>query len=147
MRARLKDKVFNQISLDDLKSENGPSTLINFLDQYLSKDDLADSLEKIDDFDDFKRKEGQSIHKFIVMFDSKYKKIEKKNMALPPEILAFKLLKKVNWFVLRFYSPVIMEIDHEIFSMVILSLPLIQEGQLSISGKRMCTILVIHLED
>ena len=40
-----------------------------------------------------------------------------------------------------------MEIDHEIFSMVILSLPLIQEGQLSVSGKRMCTILVNHLED
>ena len=35
-----------------------------------------------------------------------------------------------------------MEIDHEIFSMVILSLPLIQEGQLSVSGKRLCTILV-----
>ena len=31
------------------------------------------------------------------------------------------------------------EIDHEIFSVVILSLPLIQEGLLSVSGKRMCT--------
>ena len=40
-----------------------------------------------------------------------------------------------------------MEIDHEIFSTVILSLPLIQEGQLSLSGQRMCTILVNHLED
>ena len=39
------------------------------------------------------------------------------------------------------------EIDHEIFSMVILSLPLIQEGQLSVSGERMCTILVNCLED
>ena len=28
-------------------------------------------------------------------------------------------------------------IDHEIFSAAILSLPLIQEGQLSVSGKRM----------
>ena len=34
------------------------------------------------------------------------------------------------------------EIDHEIFSTVILSLPLIQERQLSVSGERMCTILV-----
>ena len=34
------------------------------------------------------------------------------------------------------------EIDHEIFSAIILSLLLIQEGQLSVSGKRMCTILV-----
>ena len=39
------------------------------------------------------------------------------------------------------------EIDHEIFSTVILPLPLIQEGQLSVSGERMCTILVNHLED
>ena len=39
------------------------------------------------------------------------------------------------------------EIDHEIFSMVILSLPLIQEGQLSVSGVRMCTILINRLED
>ena len=39
------------------------------------------------------------------------------------------------------------EIDHEIFSMVILSLPLIQEGLLSVSGGRMCTILVNRLEN
>ena len=39
------------------------------------------------------------------------------------------------------------EIDHELFSTVILSLPLIQEGQLSVSGERMCTILVNRLED
>ena len=39
------------------------------------------------------------------------------------------------------------EIDHEIFSTVILSLPLIQEGQLSVSGEIMCTILVNPLED
>ena len=38
------------------------------------------------------------------------------------------------------------EIDREIFSMVILSLLLIQEGQLSVSGERMCTILVNRLE-
>ena len=38
-------------------------------------------------------------------------------------------------------------IDHEIFSAVIHSLPQIQEGQLSVSGERMCTILVNRLED
>ena len=39
------------------------------------------------------------------------------------------------------------EIDHEIFSTVIHSLPLIQEEQLSVSGEWMCTILVNRLED
>ena len=34
------------------------------------------------------------------------------------------------------------EFDHEIISTVILSLPLIQEGRLSVSDERMCTILV-----
>ena len=37
--------------------------------------------------------------------------------------------------------------DHEIFSTAILSLPLIQEGQLSVYGERTCTILVNRLED
>ena len=41
----------------------------------------------------------------------------------------------------------LVEIDHEIFSTVILSLTLIQEGQLSVSDERMCTILVNRLED
>ena len=39
------------------------------------------------------------------------------------------------------------EIDREILSMVILSLSLIQEGQLSVSDERMCIILVNRLED
>ena len=37
--------------------------------------------------------------------------------------------------------------DHEVFSTDILSLLLIQEGQLSVSDERMCTLLVNRLED
>ena len=39
------------------------------------------------------------------------------------------------------------EIDHEIFSTVNLSLPLIQERQLSVSGERICIIPVNRLDD
>ena len=39
------------------------------------------------------------------------------------------------------------EIDHDIFSTVILALPLIQEGQLSVSGENICTVLVNRSED
>ena len=38
-------------------------------------------------------------------------------------------------------------VGHEILSTVILSLPLTEEGRLSVSGEKMCTILVKHLED
>ena len=41
----------------------------------------------------------------------------------------------------------IVEIDNKIVSTVILSLTLIQEGQLSSSGDKMCAILVNRLED
>ena len=37
--------------------------------------------------------------------------------------------------------------DHKIFPTVILSLPLIPEGQLSVSGERMCTLMVNRLDD
>ena len=57
---------------------------------------MTDSLEKFKDFDDFCRSQGQSITEYIAVFDSKYKKTEKKNMTLPSEILAFKLLRKAN---------------------------------------------------
>ena len=40
-----------------------------------------------------------------------------------------------------------MEIDRKIFPTVILSLPLIQEGQLSVPGERMCTVLFNRLEE
>ena len=43
-----------------------------------------------------RRNDGQAINEYIAMFDSKYRKIEKKKMTLPSEILAFKLLKKAN---------------------------------------------------
>ena len=36
--------------------------------------------------------------------------------------------------------------DHEMFATVILSLPLIQGGQLSVSGERMCKVLVNRVE-
>ena len=42
---------------------------------------------------------------------------------------------------------VMVEMDLEIFSTAILSLPLIQEGQWSVSGERMRTVLVNYLED
>lgn len=92
--SRIREKVFDQVKLEDLKSETGLTILIEFLDKHLAKDDLADSLEKFEDFEDFRRSDGQSVNEYISIFDAKYRKIEKKNMKLPPEILAFKLLRR-----------------------------------------------------
>ena len=92
----IKEKVFSQVSLDDLKKENGLDILIQFLDKHLKKDDLTDSIEKFEEFDDCQRAEGQSITEFIDSFDSNYRRIEKLDMKMPSEILAFKLIRKAN---------------------------------------------------
>ena len=93
---KIREKVFDQLQLEDLKGVNGMSILLNFLDKHLSKDDLTDSLDKFEDFDNIERKEGQGIQEYIAMFDLKYRKIQKKHMTLPSEILAFRLIKRAN---------------------------------------------------
>ena len=62
----------------------------------MAKDDLSDSLEQITDFEKYEMSEGQTIHDFIANFGTKYRRIKKKNMQLPSEILAFKLLQKAR---------------------------------------------------
>ena len=69
---------------------------LTFFDKRLAKDDLSDSLEKFMDFENYERSEGQTINDFIANFDAKYRRIEKKSMKLPSEILAFKLLQKAR---------------------------------------------------
>ncbi|ESP01713.1 hypothetical protein LOTGIDRAFT_172470 [Lottia gigantea] len=95
-KLRIRERVFDELTTDQLKAENGLTVLITILDKHLGKDELVDSLEKYEDFEDFKWKETQSITEYISDFDSKYSKIVKKNMTLLPEILAFKLLKCAN---------------------------------------------------
>ena len=77
-----------------MKKEDGLDTFITFLDSHLNQDDLADSLETFEEFEDFHRQSEMSITECIAFFYSRYKKIEKLNMKLPFEILAFKLLRK-----------------------------------------------------
>ena len=80
--------------------------------------------------------------------------------ALHSYILLYPMIRRPRWLIWmrirlkirRVRSPPgrqhsFEEIDHEILSTVILSITLIQEGQLSVSGERMCTILVNRLED
>lgn len=92
----IREKVFDELSIDDLKTDTGLDTLLAFLDTKLKKDDLADMWDKFDDFEEYRREQGQSIADYISKFDHKYKKLLKQKMKLPSEILAFKLLKNAN---------------------------------------------------
>ena len=92
----IKERVFNEITLEDLKTDDGLTILLKFFDRLLGKEDLVDSLEKYEDFERFERNAGQSIIEYLSSFEWKYKKIENKGMELPAEVLAFRLIKKAN---------------------------------------------------
>ena len=92
----LREKIFDEMARDELKADGGFDALVKFMDEKLSKDDLADSLEKFEDFEDFKKQSGQSIVEYIAKFDQKYQRIQKKGLKLPSEILAFKLLRNAD---------------------------------------------------
>ena len=55
----------------ELRKEGEIDTLIAFLDKHLKKDDLADGLEKFEEFEDFQRNPEMSISEFIATFDSR----------------------------------------------------------------------------
>ena len=86
---KIKEKVFGELELDVLNSENGMSVLFEFLDEYLLEDEMMDSWNKFEDFEKFERKPGQNIREYVAGFDLKFRKLEKLHIKLPPEILAF----------------------------------------------------------
>ncbi len=88
-------QVFDELEIASLNAEDGFDKLVIFLAEKLGKDDLSDCWEKFEDFEEFVRKDGQ-ISDYVAKFDLKYNRIMKKGMILPPEVLAFKLLKRAK---------------------------------------------------
>ena len=76
----VRERVFDEMSLTDLKKKDGLALLMNYLDKQLGKDDLTDSLEKFENFEEYVREPGQSILEYISKFDQKYNKIMKLKM-------------------------------------------------------------------
>ena len=56
---KIKDKVFDQIALDELKDEDGLDILITFLDKHLGKDDFAVVLKNLKTLMILKEKKGR----------------------------------------------------------------------------------------
>ena len=91
--SRIKEKVLDELTPDHLKAKDGLDRLLAYLDKHLKKDDLADEWAKFNEFDDFKRGENMKIDEYVLNFDSLYNKLVKCKMTIPPQILAFRLLK------------------------------------------------------
>lgn len=93
---RVKEKVFDNVELDTLKGDDSLDTLVTYLDLILKKDELEDCLEKFENFEDYVRGDSESVSDYIDNFDQRYIKIKNGGLTLPPEILAFKLLRRAK---------------------------------------------------
>ena len=93
--SRIKDKVFDRLSIIQLNSDTGFDLLINVLDEVLKTDSLSDAFEKYDDFEKYSRS-TETVVEYIEEFDLKYNRLVKLGIVLPSEILAFKLLIHAN---------------------------------------------------
>ena len=80
-KRKIKEKVFGEMELDVLNSENGMSVLFEFLDRYLLEDELMNSWNKCEDFEKFERKHGQNIREYVADFDLKFRKLEKYTLS------------------------------------------------------------------
>ena len=94
--SEIRDKVFEQLTITDLKAEDGFEILVAFLDRELQKGDISANYDKFNGFEEFRKFPDQSIHEYVTKFDQLCNRIAKRKMKLPSSILAFKLLKCAN---------------------------------------------------
>ena len=92
-KSGIRGRVFEEIEMAELAKETGLDTLIDFMNKHLGRDDLTDTYEKFEKFEDFSRADDMNIVQYISEFYQRHNRLLKLNMTLPMPILAFKLLK------------------------------------------------------
>ena len=91
------ERMFQELSLDDLKGEDGAAKFLEYMDNQYLKDDMVLMCDSIKAFTALKRKDSQPIKDYINEFESLYMKAKKKGLTdLPPEYLTFLLFEKCD---------------------------------------------------
>lgn len=95
--SNIREKVFDQYDeLQSLQTETGLTALLEFITKHLGKDNISDSWQKFETFDNLSRKPEQDFNSFISDFDDAYTRLKNVNFIIPSPFLAFKLLKSAN---------------------------------------------------
>ena len=92
-KSQIRDKVFNEINLEDLKTDNGIETLVAFFDSVFKKDELAENYEHYVNFYRYRKDSSDSMENYILKFEKFCDKTKKFKMELPESVLAFKFLE------------------------------------------------------
>lgn len=92
-KCHLRSTVLEKIDKAKLKDKGGLKVLTELLDELLLDDALEASFRKYEDFRDYQRSNTETINEFCVNFEAKYDKMKNAGTTLPPEVLAFELLR------------------------------------------------------
>ena len=84
-KLHLRSTVLDKIDKKKLKSADGLETLTAVLKELLGEDQIEDGWNKYDEFENYKRKSGESMAEFISNFESKYEKVKKNGTEIPSE--------------------------------------------------------------
>ena len=87
-----RDKVFGELTLTDLKADDGLSSLLTFLKKHFKDEGIAGIYSEYAKFHDLKRETTDTMTKYIDEFDKLQKKMKKINVQYPSSVLALKLL-------------------------------------------------------
>lgn len=92
-QSSIRDKVFSELSIENLSAEDGVKKLTDFMDTIFKKDELSEAYEVYTEFDRFRRSKVNSMEDYVTEFEKLYHKSKKFKMELPQPVLAFKLLE------------------------------------------------------
>lgn len=90
--SEVRDRVFNEVEVKDLDADEGMSTLLQYMDKWYKKDELASAYDSWSNFDSFWMTGDLTIESYIVEFEKRYKVMSKHGIVIPNNVLAFKLL-------------------------------------------------------
>ena len=90
--SHIRDKIFCELKIDNLKKETGMETLVEFINKLFKKDELTEMYEYYVSFDRYKCSQGESVESYILEFEKRYNKTKNYGMELPQNVVAFKLL-------------------------------------------------------
>lgn len=88
----IRDKVFNEVTLENLNKDDGVDTLIKYFDSQFQKDALCKVYERFTILDPFEIEPKQKMEDFVLEFEKLYNRIKQKEMALPDPVFGFKIL-------------------------------------------------------
>ena len=89
-----REKVFNELTLDDLKTDDGLNKLLEFIRKYCKDEGIAGIYTEYAKFDDIWKGRMDSMQKYIDEFDRLQKRMKKINVQYPDSVLALKLLHR-----------------------------------------------------